>query len=282
MQTGRASGTAEYTAALRADHWLHDAAPVLADVWAIRLLAPTLRAAVESGELRAMLAERRLRPTQGHVVLRQRFADDALAAALARGTRQLAVLAAGLDSSCLRRDPRLRVLEVDHPASQEVKRERLAALGAEVDVEFQPVDFEREELAAGLARSSLSRAQPAFLTWLGVSMYLPPATAFAALEQIRASVAPGSELVFDYPIPVERLAPEFQTLAREKNAGLARSGEPRVSTYDPGELERALAARGFARIEDLGSPELDRRYCAGRTDGFRANPENRIVHARAV
>jgi len=283
MEPGKASGTAEYTAALRADHWLHDASPVLEDVWAIRLLGPQLRASVEAGTLRAMLWERGLRPTQGHVVLRQRFADDALAKATARGTRQLAVLAAGLDSSCLRRDARLRVLEVDHPASQAQKRERLAALGQSLaGVEFQAVDFESEDLASELGRSSLSRAEPVFLTWLGVSMYLPVATAFEALASIRSAVASGSELVFDYPIPVEKLDAQHRALAHEKNESLARAGEPRISTYARDALARALAERGFEVVEDLGPAELDARYCAGRTDGFRANPENRVVHARAI
>lgn len=93
------------------------------------------------------------------------------------------------------------------------------------DVEFQPVDFEREDLAAALSRSGL---------------------------------------------------------ARERNEGLARSGEPRISTYDAAGLASALSARGFDVIENLGPAEIDRRYCAGRTDGFRANPENRVVRARAV
>jgi len=283
MQSDRASGTAEYTAALRADHLLRDADPVLDDAWALRLVSPELRAAVETGSLRRLLEERALRPTQGHVVLRQRFADDALAAALARGTRQLLVLAAGLDSSCLRRDRRVRVIEVDHPASQAQKRERLVALGVPLEgVAFAAVDFEREDLAAALARSPLDPRAPAFVTWLGVSMYLPVETGLAALAQIRASVAPGSELVFDYPIPVEQLDREFQALAREKNEGLARSGEPRIATYDRRELASALAARGFAVVEDLGPRDLDRRYCAGRSDGFRANPENRVILARTV
>jgi hypothetical protein len=53
------------------------------------LVQPELRARVEKGEWHAMLERAGLRPTQGHVVLRARFADDALAAAVARGVRQL-------------------------------------------------------------------------------------------------------------------------------------------------------------------------------------------------
>jgi methyltransferase (TIGR00027 family) len=283
MERDRSSNTAEYTAAMRADHLLHDADPLLEDAWALRLVAPGLRASVEKGEYHAMLERSGLRPTQGHVVMRARFADDALAAAIARGMRQLVVLAAGLDSSCLRRDPRVRVIEVDHPASQRAKRERLAELEAPLDgVEFASVDFEREELAAALARSSLDRAQPAFVTWIGVTMYLPTAISLATISQIRASVAAGSELIFDYPIPLEQLDPEALAIARLKNQGLARTAEPRITTYDPPVLATALAERGFALVEDLGPAELDARYCAGRRDGLRGNPENRVAHARAV
>jgi methyltransferase (TIGR00027 family) len=283
VERDRSSNTAEYVAAMRADHLRHDAAPVLEDRHALQLVRPELRAAVESGEFHRLLERAGLRPTQGHVVLRARFADDALAAAVARGVRQLVVLAAGLDSSCLRRDARVRVIEVDHPASQRAKRERLAALGASLQgVEFAAVDFEREELADALARSSLDRNQPAFVTWIGVTMYLPVAIGLATLAQIRASVAPGSELVFDYPIPFEQLAPDVQELARTKNTGLAQSGEPRITSYDPPVLARALAERGFALVEDVGPTELDERYCAGRNDGLRGNPENRVAHVRAV
>ena len=40
MEPDRSSNTAEYTAAMRADHLLHDADPVLEDAWALRLLEP--------------------------------------------------------------------------------------------------------------------------------------------------------------------------------------------------------------------------------------------------
>jgi methyltransferase (TIGR00027 family) len=283
MERDRTSTTAEFTAAMRADHWLHDADPVFADTWALRLVEPGLRASVEKREFHAVLERSGLRPTQGHIVQRARLADDALGACVTRGVRQLVVLAAGLDSSCLRCDPRVRVIEVDHPASQRIKRERLAALGVPTDgLEFAAVDFAREELAPALARTSLDRSRPAFVTWIGVTMYLPRATAFAALEQIRASVAAGSELVFDYPIPLEQLPPDVLEIARTKNAGLVKIAEPRIATYDPPDLARALAERGYALVEDVGPVELDARYCAGRRDGLRGNPENRIARARAV
>jgi Leucine carboxyl methyltransferase len=54
---------------------------------------------------------------------------DRLALAAARGVRQAVILGAGLDTFALRnphREQGLRVIEVDHPATQAWKRKRLA------------------------------------------------------------------------------------------------------------------------------------------------------------
>jgi hypothetical protein len=109
----------------------------------------------------------------------------------------------------------------------------------------------------------------------------------AAADHSRRSRSPrergaGQRAGVRYPIPFDRLAPEVQEIARTKNVGLAQTGEPRITTYDPRDVARALGERGFALIEDVGPAELDGRYCAGRTDGLRGNPENRVAHARAV
>jgi methyltransferase (TIGR00027 family) len=89
------------------------------------------------------------------IAVRTRFAEDSLAAACERGVRQLVVLGAGLDTYAYRgalRD-RLRIWEVDHPATQAWKRQRLADAGiaAPSNLTFAPIDFERETLADGLA-----------------------------------------------------------------------------------------------------------------------------------
>ena len=74
MEPDRSSETAEFTAAMRADHHRYDAAPVLDDPWAFRLIGPELRKAVEDRTLRAFLENSSWRPTQGHIVVRARFA----------------------------------------------------------------------------------------------------------------------------------------------------------------------------------------------------------------
>ncbi|WP_324192928.1 class I SAM-dependent methyltransferase [Nocardia transvalensis] len=124
------------------------------------------------------------RPRRLFFAARARFAEDCVAAA---GVRQVVILGAGLDTFTYRHPhPDLRVFEVDHPATQAWKRERLAATGTyrPEKVIFVPVDFETQTLATRLESAGFSRADPAVFVWLGVVFYLTPDAAHATLEYI--------------------------------------------------------------------------------------------------
>ena len=79
------------------------------------------------------------------VTCRSRYTEDALARAVGAGVTQYVILGAGLDSFAYRGGPagRVRVFEVDHPASQRVKRAALAAAGIDVpdSVRYVPADL---------------------------------------------------------------------------------------------------------------------------------------------
>jgi methyltransferase (TIGR00027 family) len=73
------------------------------------------------------------------------------------------VLGAGLDTFAYRNPHEaLRVFEVDHPATQAWKRQRLAEanIAAPDTLTFTPVDFERVSLAEGLAAAGFDAAAP--------------------------------------------------------------------------------------------------------------------------
>jgi methyltransferase (TIGR00027 family) len=99
--------------------------------------------------------------------------------------RQLVVLGAGLDTYAYRgamRD-RLRVFEVDLPATQIWKRQRLAeaAIPLPACLTFTPIDFERGTLSGGLEAAGFDPAQQTFFTWLGVVPYLTVEAVWATL-----------------------------------------------------------------------------------------------------
>ncbi len=121
------------------------------------------------------------------MALRTLAIDGALVEALKRGATQLVILGAGLDGRAFRM-PELkdvRVFEVDHPATQAYKRERLAALTPTAsNVAFVAVDFERDSLNDALAAAGHRAEVPTVWVWEGVIVYLTDAALRATLNVV--------------------------------------------------------------------------------------------------
>lgn len=294
-----ASRTALAAALMRAIHTRLDRLRVIDDPWGDRLvsadekaeLAQRIRAEANPdsrARLDALGSDRdvidaalRRHPSYGGVVLRTRWAEDALADAVAHGARQYVLVGAGLDSFCVRQPDfahALDVFEVDHPASQALKRERLAGVALPANVRFVAANLAEEDLRTALARAGFRSDVPAFFSWLGVTVYLTRAANEATLRAIASSAAPGSEVVFTY-IDQRALgagAPELEA-RRTQRAAL---GEPWLSGFDPTTLATDLRALGLALVEDLDGRALTARYCVGRTDGLAAAGIGHVARAR--
>ena len=276
MQPGQPSLTAMGAASHRAAHQLLDGGRIFADPLALPILgrdtADLLREAEEHP------ARRLLRL---FIAVRSRFAEDSLAAAVRDGTRQLVVLGAGLDTFAYRNPfAELRVFEVDHPATQAWKRERLAAAAIAVPptLTFAPFDFERETLAEALAAAGFDRAQASLFTWLGVTPYLRRETVLATLG-FMASL-PAAQVVFDYANPPSSLADGDGRAAYEALAArVASVGESFQSYFDTDELRARLGELGFSEVTDLGPGDIAARYFPG-AGAFGRDKGGHIVHAR--
>jgi methyltransferase (TIGR00027 family) len=262
MQPGQASRTALGAAGHRAAHQVLEHGRIFADPLALRIVGADAEEALAEAE-----REPGRRGLRLFIAVRTRFAEDALAAAIARGVTQLVVLGAGLDTYAYRTpfSDRLRMFEVDHPATQAWKRERLAA--AEIAVPdaltFAPVDFERESLAEGLAAAGFDPAQQSFFTWLGVVPYLTEQAVFATLGFI-ARLPGGAEVAFDYINPPEAIDdPDRRAFHQALVERVAAAGEAFKSGFDTRALDARLRTLGFADIEDLGLVEIAARYFPG-------------------
>jgi methyltransferase (TIGR00027 family) len=261
MQPGQPSRTALGAAAHRAAHQVLEQGSIFADPLAIRILgidADTLRQRAEADPLRGRM---RL-----FIAVRTRFAEDALATAVARqGVRQLVVLGAGLDTYAYRspHGDRLRVFEVDHPATQAWKRQRLTEAAIEIPstLTFAPVDFERENLPDRLAAAGFDPALPTFFTWLGVVPYLTEPAIFSTLGYI-AGLPGGAQVVFDYGNPPNERGdePEAGALHRALAARVAAAGEAFQSFFETASLTSRLTALGFGEVQDLGPAAIVGRY----------------------
>jgi|SRR5580704_15764965 methyltransferase (TIGR00027 family) len=272
MQTGIPSRTALAAAAHRAAHQVLEQGRIFADPLALRILGEEAETVLREAE--ADPAKRRMRL---FIAVRTRFAEDALAAAIDRGVRQLVVLGAGLDTYAYRGKFRdvLRIFEVDHPATQAWKRQRLtdAAIDVPELLTFAPVDFERETLADGLKAAGFDPAHQTFFTWLGVVPYLTEQAVWSTLGFI-ASLPAGAHVVFDYSDPPESMSPEMRLEHEKRAARVAALGEAWVHFLEADPLHARLTALGFLEIEDLGPPQIASRYFPGRS----SSPPDRGGH----
>jgi methyltransferase (TIGR00027 family) len=247
METGQPSRTAWSAARYRAAHQVIERGAIFRDPVATQILG------LSDEEL---LADAPRRAMRAFIAARHRFAEDALATAVRRGIRQVVVLGAGLDTFAYRNPfDGVRVVEVDHPATQAWKRERLTAAGIEIppSVSYTGVDFEKESLADRLRLDG-----PAFFVWLGVVPYL-------TLDGFRATISyvagvDGNEVVFDYAQSPEKMSPLRRAALEERAARVARIGEPWLTYFEPDEIAADLRARGFGEIEDLGPAQLAARF----------------------
>ena len=208
----------------------------------------------------------------------------ALAAAVARGVRHYVIIGAGMDSFALRRPTfadDVAVFEVDHPASQALKLERLDKCGVRPPerVHYVAADLVVEGLDAALARCPFDPTEGAFFSWLGVTAYLSREPNLTTLRLIVSRSAPGSELVFSYIDQRDFDGPQYDE-RRNARAVVAAVGEPWVSGFSPSQLDDDLRSAGLTLIEDLGHEELRERYCEGREDGLSASAVDHVV-ARA-
>ncbi len=268
MIQDKPSKTAHRVALRRAVHQLFDHPKVFDDPVALKIVGRDAMVELEAAKGSDSTPGRYLR---AFLVARSRFAEDHVAQAVTRGVKQYVVLGAGLDTFAYRNPfETLQVFEVDFPATQAWKRERLeaASIAIPTTLTFAPVDFEKDTLAEGLRRAGFKASEPAFFSWLGVTPYLVKETVLATLRWI-ASSSSHNGVAFDYTVPRESLS-FFNRIAFDALAArVAAAGEPFVGFFGPEELARELRGMGFTQIEDLGSEEINDRYFSHRSDGLR-------------
>jgi methyltransferase (TIGR00027 family) len=198
--------------------------------------------------------------------------------------RQYVVLGAGLDSFAWRRPDVLetaRLFEVDHPATQTLKRQKIDALGLPVHERhvFAPVNFEKETLREGLSRAGLDWSLPTFFSWLGVTPYLTH-EAIEATLCIVASCASGSEVVFTY-CPTEPFVDEIGREVRDVFSKMAtEAGEPLTTYFAPDDIEVFVVRCGLEIADHPTRDQLAERYFSNRRDGLLPYTSERLLAGR--
>ncbi|MFI7387298.1 class I SAM-dependent methyltransferase [Streptomyces sp. NPDC049813] len=229
-----------------------------------RVPVDEVRAGTAPASWHARLVYETVRASAEVVAPRTVAIDEALRAHM---TGQLVILGAGLDTRAWRL-PGLAgtdVWEVDHPASQQDKRARLAEAsegdpgpggGADApgppptarSVRFTPVDLAVDDLGTALSAAGHDPAAPTTWLWEGVVPYLTRDEVRATLSALAARTAPGSTLVVNYQTPSAKAA-AGRLLTRVLGNSVT-SGEPWRSLWKPPRMAAMLAEYGLTVTSD--------------------------------
>jgi methyltransferase (TIGR00027 family) len=277
MTDGGPSFTAFTAAAARAAHLIVDDEPVIfADTMAGAMLGE--RAEEFIGYHRAHGTHPVLSAARAQVTCRSRYTEDSLALGLRRGIGQYVILGAGLDSFAYRRGTgakRVRVFEIDHPATQEWKRR---VLPVPENLVLVPADFAADSLGGLLRSAGFDFTAAAFVSWLGVTMYLDAEAIEQALSVI-GGFAPGTEIVLDYMLPEGLRDAAGSCYAEQIGRVSAERGEPWLSFFGPQDMAGLLGRHGFGTVRDVRQREMIPAPAWQRPDSLRPVELSRIAHA---
>jgi methyltransferase (TIGR00027 family) len=294
LKEGKASLTAELTTAARAAESMRRRDRRLCyDPLARELLGRPLRMVARSPLLTRLvlwIAERLAPGVPGEVLSRTQYIDDCLKARIDDGIEQLVILGAGYDSRPYRFEElkgRVTVFEVDHPATQEVKRRRIQRLLGHLPdgVVFVPIDFESERLDSKLLGNGYDRNLKTFFIWEGVSYYLTASAVDETLGFVVSNSGSGSSIVFDYAYEkVLEGTSEAKQITRalaawERVAAPLTTAEHFVFGIEEGTIEEFLSARGFSQIVNINHNFFESAYFKGLKQGRDVSRICGFVHA---
>jgi methyltransferase (TIGR00027 family) len=269
MKDSTPSLTANKVGMMRAAHQLFDNPIVFEDQIALSILGAESISDIRSKKQK--FTTRLHSYLRAIVVARSSFAEAELYEAMKRGVSQYVILGAGLDTFAYRNptcSDSLHVFEIDHPATQEWKRDQLNQADIQIPerLTFVPIDFETQSLANQLKLAGFRTDKLTFFSWLGVTMYLTNDTMMKTMQFITTSTPSGSTIVFDYVVP-----PSSQSFLRRLvffllSKKVKKAGKPWKNFYESNSLMKDLRKIGFTDVQDTGPEEINALFFKNRTD----------------
>ena len=220
----------------------------------------------------------------GAIVARIRFIDEYLLESISTGLRQLVIIGAGYDTRAYRfeavRD-HLMVFEVDHPATQGVKVEKILEIfGTLPDhVKYVPVVFGADRLDKKLIESGYNPSLKTLFIVEGLLMYIPPPAVDGLLSFVVNASGPGSAFVADYFNDsvidgTSRLkeAQVLRTFVESEGSGLQFG-------IKEGKTEEYFKERGFLCVTNVTSASCKERYFMNASSSRTVSHMFNFVHA---
>lgn len=197
-----------------------------------------------------------------HYAARKALLEAEVRRAIARGARQVVVIGGGFDTLTYRLHrelPRVRFVELDHPATSYSKRkslERRAVLSK--NLSLGAADLTQTPLPQALAAAGVQPDVATAVLAEGVLMYLSRATVEAFVAAIGGFFTGDVLLALTFMVPDAAGRARFHNGSGVLSAWLSLVGEPFLSAYHPEELSELLARHGLGDVELWGNERLQR------------------------
>ena len=239
---------------------------IVSDPYAKALVPGGIMFSISMWIIKSGLYERIAPGAAAFIVGRERYIDDYLQACLSAGFDQIVILGAGFDTRAFRIPgiEQTRVFEIDQPATQAVKLERLKKVinPLPAHITFVPADLNTQQLDEVLRSGGYDERGKTLFIWQGVIYFLQPEGVDSTLAFIADHSRPDSAVIFDY-IYSETLHDTTQGYGKILARAGKMSGEPYVFGIDRGQIMSFLAQRGFCDVIDTPIDDLKPKYFTG-------------------
>ena len=277
MDASKPSKTADLVAAARAVHMIRYNPRVFEDPLASKLCGDNWRKIIRSRVLTWLMLNvvlRDIAPLGPLVPARARFCEDVVDEMVEEGVDQYVIIGAGHDSFAMRRPDlreRLTVFELDQPGTQTEKRRRMAEFNIPEPENVRYIDADLNEVGLfdALNEHGFDVTRRTAFSWFGVTYYLPSETNKETMRSVASTAASGSQLLFDFRLPLSDVPPKWHKAHRKIATFVAKKGEPFIAEFSAEELRRLFSNPGFHRWKSLilkTSTSATSRSCRRKPD----------------
>jgi len=223
----------------------------------------------EEAKAKIEAMENQLPGLSSSIIARVRYFDDIVKESIGDGLQQLVILGAGYDTRSYRiegLDEKVKVFEVDHPNTQNFKKEKIIEIFRSLPdhVTYVPIDFETQKLGQMLFENGYNESLKTLFIMEGLIMYIPPEAVDETLNFIVNKSGKDSQIIFDY-YP-ESVVDGTTALAVGQNIRnfLIQMGEPLQFGIKEGTIGKFLSSYGFSKINDVTSTDYKKAYFNGK------------------
>ncbi|MCC2604813.1 class I SAM-dependent methyltransferase [Planctobacterium marinum] len=216
-----------------------------------------------AGKILLPLMERLLLPSISlHYVLRKAYIEKKVREAIDAGATQIINLGAGFDTLLYRlaeENTQLNCIEIDHPATHQVKKQALTSEQLKLDnLHFLPVDFTHQTLQQELGQcSAFAPEKPTVCIVEGVLMYLTPEQIYSLLQSLLDLLdSSPRHLVFTAVEPASNHPESYGPLLK---LYLKLKGEPLNWLCEENDL-KAFIERSDFKLQETANSDVFRQY----------------------